>query len=305
MRAVLAPSTSFPVATSIIHGRTVLASVYWAPPAGMRDWPMGYNDSRLMKVLVTNDDGVHADGIFALKNALGKNHTVTVVAPERQRSATGHAITLHKALRLNPTVLRDGSPAYETNGTPSDCATLGALEAMSGQLDMVISGINHGPNLGWDVHYSGTVSAAIEGTIIIGHPSIAISVASFDRDIHWDTAANFAARLVDWLRENPTPTNTVLNVNVPNLPASEVKGVMVTTQGPRQYVDRVEKRLDPLGRAYFWLGGSLAEEARGAEVGTDVRAIADGYISITPIHLDMTAYALVDDLRGKIKIDLG
>jgi len=268
---------------------------------------MGYNKIRLMNalnLLLTNDDGVHADGIYALKNALSPRHTVTVVAPERQRSATGHAITLHKALRLNPVVLRDGSPAFETNGTPSDAATLGALEAMGGQLDMVISGINHGPNLGWDVHYSGTVSAAIEGTIIIGHPSIAISVASFDRDIHWDTAANFAVRLVDWLRKNPTPANTVMNVNVPNLPASDVKGVMITTQGPRQYVDRVEKRVDPLGRPYYWLGGSLAEEARGAEVGTDVRAIADGYVSITPIHLDMTAYGLVDDLRSKIKTDL-
>jgi 5'-nucleotidase len=193
--------------------------------------------------------------------------------------------------------------AFESNGTPSDCATLGALEAMGGDVDIVVSGINHGPNLGWDVHYSGTVSAAIEATIM-GHPAFAISVASFDRDIHWDTAANFAARLVPWLKSNPQPANIVFNVNVPNLPESEINGVLVTTQGPRQYVDRVEKRIDPLGRPYYWLGGSLADEAKGADVGTDVRAIADGYISITPIHLDMTAYALIPDLRERMSSEL-
>ena len=264
---------------------------------------IGYNKTRPMNLLLTNDDGVHADGIFALKNALTAGHDVTVVAPERQRSAAGHAITLHKALRLTPTVLRDGSPAFESNGTPSDCATLGVLEAMAGKVDMVISGINHGPNLGWDVHYSGTVSAAIEATII-GHTAFAISVASFDREIHWETAANFAARLAEWLAAHPQPANTVLNVNVPNLMEAEIKGVMVTTQGPRQYVDRVEKRVDPLGRPYFWLGGSLADEARGAPDGTDVRAIADGFISVTPIQLDMTAYSLIQDLRKQISKDL-
>jgi 5'-nucleotidase len=155
----------------------------------------------------------------------------------------------------------------------------------------------------WAVHYSGTVSAAIEATIM-GHPAFAISVASFDRDIHWDTAANFAARLVPWLKSNPQPANIVFNVNVPNLPESEINGVLVTTQGPRQYVDRVEKRIDPLGRPYYWLGGSLADEAKGADVGTDVRAIADGYISITPIHLDMTAYALIPDLRERMSSEL-
>jgi 5'-nucleotidase len=219
-----------------------------------------------------------------------------VVAPERQRSATGHAITLHKALRLNSAPLRDGTPAFASNGTPSDCTTLGVLDAMGDDVDMVVSGINHGPNLGWDVHYSGTVSAAIEA-IVIGKQSFAISVASFDPDIHWETAANFAARLVKWLKANPLPANTILNVNVPNLPEREIEGVRFTTQGRRQYVDRIEKRTDPLGRPYYWLGGSLAEEAIGAEAGTDVRAIADGYISLTPLHLDMTAYALLPKLR--------
>jgi 5'-nucleotidase len=253
-----------------------------------------------MRTLVINDDGVGADGIFALKEALAREHDVTVVAPERQQSATGHAITLHKALRLVPTQLRDGSAAFSSNGTPSDCASLGILEAMNGDVDIVVSGINHGPNLGWDVHYSGTVSAAIEASVI-GTPSFAISVASFEADIHWSAAANFAIRLANWLESNPLPPYTIFNVNVPNLPEEEIRGVLFTSQGPRQYVDRIEKRIDPIGRPYFWLGGSLAEETKDAEIGTDVRAIADGYISITPIHLDMTAYSILTALKD-IKI---
>ena len=249
-----------------------------------------------MRILVTNDDGVHADGLFALQRALRQVGDVTVVAPERPQSATGHAITLHKPLRLSPATLRDGTPAWASNGTPSDCATLGILEATGGQVDLVVSGINHGPNLGWDVHYSGTVSAAIEATIV-GTPSFAISVAAFATDWHWDAAAAFAARLAQRIAAHPLPPNTLLNVNVPNLPESGITGVAVTTQGRRQYVDRVEKRLDPQGRPYYWLGGSLAEEARGAEAGTDVRAVADGKVSVTPLHLDMTAYSLLPTLQ--------
>ena len=249
-----------------------------------------------MRILVTNDDGVQSDGLFALRNALAQIGDVTVVAPERQQSATGHAITLHKPLRLSPVTLRDGSPAFASNGTPSDCATLGIYEAMGGDVDLVVSGINHGPNLGWDIHYSGTVSAAIEAAII-GKPSLAVSVATWDADVHWQPVADFAAKLAQWLTAHPLPPNTILNVNAPNLPQPEIKGVAVTTQGRRQYVDRIEKRHDPLGRPYFWLGGSLAEEAAGAEAGSDVRAVADGFLSITPIHLDMTAYALLPSLK--------
>ncbi|MGI4791733.1 MAG: 5'/3'-nucleotidase SurE [Janthinobacterium lividum] len=249
-----------------------------------------------MRILLTNDDGVHADGLFALYQALSEVGVVTVVAPERQQSATGHAITLHKPLRLSPVLLRDGSAAFSSNGTPSDCAALGILETMGGEVDLVVSGINHGPNLGWDVHYSGTVSAAIEAAMI-GKPSIAVSVASWDDNIHWEPAANFAAQVARRLLAQPLPPNTILNINAPNLPQSELAGVAVTTQGRRQYVDRIEKRLDPVGRPYYWLGGSLAEEAAGAEAGSDVRAVADGKISITPIHLDLTAYSLLPSLK--------
>ena len=249
-----------------------------------------------MRILVTNDDGVQADGLFALFHALSQVGDVSVVAPERQQSATGHAITLHKPLRLTPTTLRDGTAAFMSNGTPSDCATLGILEATGGDVDLVVSGINHGPNLGWDVHYSGTVSAAIEAAII-GKPSLAVSVASWEKDMHFEPVAQFAARMAEWLVAHPLPPYTILNINAPNLPQSGLQGVAVTTQGRRQYVDRIEKRSDPTGRPYYWLGGSLAEEAEGAEAGSDVRAVADGKISITPVHLDLTAYALMPSLK--------
>jgi 5'-nucleotidase len=217
-----------------------------------------------MRILVTNDDGVYADGLFALY--------------------------------LSPVNLRDGFPAFASNGTPSDCAALGILEAMGGDVDLVVSGINHGPNLGWDVHYSGTVSAAIEAAMV-GHPSVAVSVASWDKDIYWEPVAKFAAQVAKRLQTQPLPPHTILNINAPNLPQSELTGIAVTTQGRRQYVDRLEKRLDPAGRPYYWLGGSLAEEAAGAEAGSDVRAVADGKISLTPIHLDLTAYSLLPSLK--------
>lgn len=249
-----------------------------------------------MRVLITNDDGVSADGIFALQRALRDLHDVTVVAPERQQSASGHAITLHKPLRLTHVALRDGTPAYASNGTPSDCAVLGVQVAMDGKADLVISGINRGPNLGWDVHYSGTVSAAIEASVM-GIPSFAISVASWNDDIDWSGAAHTAVRVADWLLRHPMPENTILNVNVPDSAIEDLMGLQITTQGSRQYIDRIERRKDPVGKPYYWLGGSVAGRAADAVLGTDVRAVADGYVSVTPLHLDMTAYTLTEHLN--------
>jgi 5'-nucleotidase len=246
-----------------------------------------------MRILITNDDGVHADGIFALQQALKSIADVFVVAPERPRSAAGHAITLHKPLRLHKVRLRDGSEAYGVSGTPADTVVLGAQEVMGGDVDLVVSGINHGPNLGWDVHYSGTVAAAKEAAMT-GHPAIAISLTDYSKDVRYDVAAQFACELVSWIKSHPIPERTLLNVNVPNLALDKISGVEVTTQGPRQYVDRYEKRTDPAGRDYFWLGGSLADNR--APDGSDVNAIAQGKISITPLHLDLTAGALIPDL---------
>ncbi len=250
---------------------------------------------RRMRILVTNDDGVYAPGILVLKMALAPLGDVFVVAPERPRSAAGHAITLHKPLRLNPVKLADGSAAYGASGTPADCAVLGAQIVMEGKVDLVVSGINHGPNLGWDVHYSGTVAAAKEAAMT-GHPAIAVSVTTYGPEVNYEVAGQFAAKLAAWLAEHPMPPRTLLNVNVPNLPAREIAGVAVTTQGPRQYVDRYERRTDPAGRDYYWLGGTLADER--APDGSDVKAVADGKISLTPLHLDMTAHGLIRDLQG-------
>ena len=252
--------------------------------------------SKPLRILVTNDDGIHAPGIFALKRALDEaGHKVTVCAPDRPRSASGHSITLHKPLRLHEIALPDGTIGYGASGTPADCVTLGVLDVLDNAVDLVVSGINHGPNLGWDVTYSGTVSAAMEA-IIIGVPAFALSVASYAKEVHWDPAAHFAVKLAAQLAQHRLPPATLLNVNVPDLPESEIRGVRVTTQGDRQYVDRLEKRHDPLGRPYYWLGGKIHDKE--AAEGTDVKAVGEGYISVTPIHLDLTAHAFLPDLRS-------
>lgn len=247
-----------------------------------------------VNILLTNDDGIHAEGLFALKLALDTIGTVHVVAPDRPRSASGHSITLHKPLRANPARLPDGSYGYATNGTPSDCVSLGVLDLVGAPVDLVVSGINWGPNLGWDLTYSGTVSAAMEAAIM-GIPAFAVSVASYEESIIFDHAAEFSAFLARLVLEHNLPPDTLLNVNVPNQPASRIRGVEITRQGKRRYSGKIEKRLDPMGRAYYWLGGDAAIDE--LEEGTDVKAIADDKISVTPVHLDLTGYASLDEIR--------
>ncbi len=248
-----------------------------------------------MNILVTNDDGVFADGLLALKTALDKVANVFVVAPDRPRSACGHSITLHKPLRAEKVVLEDGSPAYASNGTPSDCVTLAILGALTDPIDLVVSGINHGPNLGWDLTYSGTVSAAMEGAIL-GITSFAISVTNIQSKVDYTAAADFAVDLARLLEGHKLPDSTLLNVNVPDIPASEILGVKVTRQGKRRYVGQLERRTDPMGRDYYWLGGDLPEDE--LEEGTDVKAVADGHISITPVHLDLTDEYSIPTIKG-------
>ena len=245
-------------------------------------------------ILITNDDGIHAEGLLALKAALDSVGTVHVVAPDRPRSASGHSITLHKPLRVNKVRLPDGSYGYSTNGTPSDCISLGVLDVVGGKVDLAVSGINWGPNLGWDLTYSGTVSAAMEAAIM-GIPTFAISVASYEEGVMFDYAADFSAHLARQLLKHGLPPDTLLNVNVPNQPANFIRGIEITRQGRRRYSGKVEKRVDPTGRAYYWLGGDAAVDE--LEEGTDVKAIADDKISITPIHLDLTAYTAIEQLK--------
>ena len=246
-----------------------------------------------MNILVTNDDGIHSDGLLALRARLLEVGEVMAVAPERPRSATGHAITLHKPLRIHQVRLRDGGVGYSTNGTPSDCVVLGMIE-LQPKPDFVVSGINLGPNLGEDLTYSGTVSAAMEATMF-DVPAFAISVAAYQVG-DYSGAAEFAAKMVRIITERGLPPNTFLNVNVPDLPPDQMRGVAVTRQGRRRYEGRLDKRTDPRGQPYYWLSGDLLDEQGDPD--TDVRALAEGKISITPVQLDLTNHAFLPELRG-------
>ncbi len=254
-----------------------------------------------MRILLTNDDGIYAPGILAARAALDALGEVWMVAPERPRSAAGHAITLHKPLRITPLTLPNGMQGYATNGTPTDCVTLGLDVLMEGRCDLVVSGINSGPNLGWDLTYSGTVAAAIEGAVL-NVPSFAISVAvqtgtiDLSGGIDFGPAAAFTARLARQLLADPLPANTLLNVNVPPVPESELRGVAITHQGRREYVDRIVARTDPSGRPYYWQAGSIREDT--PDPGSDVHAVLHNQISVTPVQLDLTAYPLLDRLQG-------
>lgn len=246
-----------------------------------------------MYVLLTNDDGVQAAGILALRRAMERVAEVAVVAPDHNWSASGHAKTMHKPLRANEVEMADGFKAYASSGSPSDCVALAVLGLLDRMPDLVISGINHGVNMGYDLTYSGTVTAAMEG-VISGIRSIAVSLNAFEGDFSF--AAQTAAELAVRLHESDLPIETLLNVNVPARPENEIKGVYVTRLGRRIYRDEVIKRQDPYGRNYYWIGGQPPEAV--LEEGTDVWALANGYVSLTPIHLDMTDYAMLERIEN-------
>lgn len=247
-----------------------------------------------MNVLLTNDDGIGAGGIEALRKVFeASGHVVTVVAPDRERSGSGHSITTYKPLRVSeveyPNTLSKG---IAVNGTPSDCVKLAVEAIMPNKPDMIISGINNGPNLGTDVLYSGTVSAAIEGALL-GFPSLAISLATFDHfDYAW--AANYVEYLARVLLEKRLPPNTLLNVNIPPGEEDFIKGVSVTKLGVRYYKNQFDKRVDPHGRIYYWLAGEAIEDECDRDV--DIYAIKNRHISITPIHFDLTNYGIIREL---------
>ena len=246
-----------------------------------------------MRLLLTNDDGIYAKGIEVLYEELRRDHEVLVVAPETEQSAVGHAITLMDPLRVKPVNRNGAFFGYAVNGTPADCVKLAIKELMEERPDLVVSGINLGANVGINVIYSGTVSAATEGTIL-GIPAIAVSINSI-RSPDFEPAAMFARSLARKVAANGLPPRTLLNVNVPAVPAGEIKGVRVTRQGVTRFVERFERRVDPRDSVYYWQCGStpLLEE----DVDTDGSALAAGYISITPIHYDLTNYAFLDTLR--------
>jgi len=249
-----------------------------------------------MHILVTNDDGVQAPGLLALAQAMRTLGQVTILAPNRNWSGAGHVKTLDHPLRVSETQIADGTPALTSDGAPSDCvalATLGLVE----NVDLVVSGINPYSNIGHDVTYSGTVTAAMEA-VIAGVPGLAFSLASQDNRSgglpDFGPAAQVAKQVTKKVMDEGLPEGVLLNVNIPYL--KEVKGFLITRQGLRVYNDELVKRIDPRGKPYYWIGG---EEPTGVdEPGTDFGALQAGYVSITPLQLDLTAREMMETLEG-------
>ena len=244
-----------------------------------------------MRILVTNDDGYLAHGIKVLADAARALGDVQVVAPDREQSATSHSLTLHHPLRVR----RVDAGTSVVDGTPTDCVVLALGELLEGyRPDFVLSGINHGANLGDDVLYSGTVAAAMEATIL-GIPAIAISYTGRAAEQIETWAEPLQALLGQLLNRSDFPAETLININLPAIAPAEAKGVQITTLGRRAYVGSVTRALDPNGREYFWIGGGESKWWGGAEV--DFRAVHSGYISVTPLHLDLTNYKLLENIR--------
>lgn len=246
-----------------------------------------------MKILVTNDDGIYAEGIYALAGALERVGEVTVVAPDTQRSAVGHAITLTDPLRVVEARRNRKFFGYATSGTPADCVKLAIKSIMKGKPDLVVSGINLGANSGMNILYSGTVSGATEGALL-GIPSFAISLDTFVKP-DFSAAAEFAAKLAQALKKKRLPKGTLLNVNVPALPKARLKDVKFTSQSHELFKDWFQKRTDPHGQTYYWMTGKFRTSS--AEPGSDVAAIDRGHISVTPIQFDLTDYKFLSELE--------
>jgi 5'-nucleotidase len=240
-------------------------------------------------ILVSNDDGVYSDGIRTLAKQLKELGRVVVVAPDQQKSATSHSITLHRPLRVR----KISTDVYSVDGTPTDCINLGINEIIKQLPDLIVSGINRGANLGDDAHYSGTVSAAVEGGIL-GVRAIAISVVARQR-VAYKPAASFCTRLAKKVLKDGLPKGIILNVNVPNLPTSKIKGYQFTKQGKRNYGDIIVEKIDPRGQKYYWIGG---DETGFVDIpDSDCNVVAEGKISITPIRVNLTDASALKRLR--------
>jgi 5'-nucleotidase len=250
-----------------------------------------------MHILVTNDDGVNAPGLLALAQEMRKIGEVTVLAPDHNWSASGHVKTMHRPLRVKEVLLDDGSTALASDGAPSDCVALALLGYLTTKVDLVVSGINPNANLGHDVTYSGTVTAAMEAAIW-ALPGIAVSLDSPENHLgalDYGPASRVARKVVEMILSRSLPKDTFLNVNVPYLPDEQIKGLAITRQGLRVYRDRLDRRKDPRGRPYFWIGGDAPTGV--PEPGTDFGALIEGYASITPLQLDLTAWRHLEAIR--------
>lgn len=254
-------------------------------------------ESAFLKILISNDDGYRAEGLRTLVAALQPLADITVVAPERNRSGASNSLTLDVPLRLS----RYEEQRYYLNGTPTDCVHMAISGLFDQEFDMVVSGINDGANLGDDTLYSGTVAAAVEGRFL-GLPAIAVSLVTRADNVgshHFATAARVAAELVMRLQHTPLGAATILNVNVPDLPYEQLKGTQVTRLGFRHRSEPVIKAQDPKGNDIYWVGP--AGRGQDAGPGTDFHALANGFVSITPLQTDLTRHAMLDDLRDWLK----
>ena len=248
-------------------------------------------------ILVTNDDGIHSPGLIALSRAMKELGNVYIIAPDRERSAVSHSLTLHRPLKAE----KLSEDVFSIDGTPTDCVILAISKLLPERPALVASGINRGGNLGGDISYSGTVSGAIEGAIL-GIPSFAISLVTGDepQPIHFETASAFATRIGRSILEKSLPPDTLLNINVPNTDKSKILGIRFTRQGKIVYNNAIQEIHDPRGKRHYWLGGSQFHVER--EEDTDVQAVSDSYISITPIHLDLTNYEALNFLRANFQL---
>lgn len=243
-----------------------------------------------MHILISNDDGCQAPGLITLAEILSREARTTVVAPDRDRSGASNSLTLDRPLRATP----QPNGFIAVNGTPTDCVHLAITGLLEREPDMVVSGINMGPNMGDDVLYSGTVAAATEGRFL-GLPAIAVSMAAFEPR-HLETAARAVVILIQRLLSHRLPADTILNVNVPDVPWEQIRGFQATRLGHRHKAEPVSKAVDPRGRAIYWVGPAGPEQDAGP--GTDFYAVRDGYISVTPLQIDLTRYDALDTVGG-------
>lgn len=240
-------------------------------------------------ILVTNDDGFFSKGIQYLAEILKELGEVYIVAPDRDRSAVSHALTMHRPLRVD--LIKEN--CYSVNGTPTDCVALGVKKLLPREPDLIVSGINKGANLGEDITYSGTVSAAIEGTIL-GVPSFAISLVG-ERPFKYETAGYYAIKIAKFILEKGLPPDTLLNVNVPNKNLSEIRGIRITRQGKRSYENSIHEIFSPWGEKQYWIGGGVVSWQKMD--GTDIQAVMENFTSVTPLHIDLTNYQALEYLR--------
>ena len=247
-----------------------------------------------MKILLSNDDGIHAEGLRALHRRFSDSCSTMVVAPDRERSAISHAITLHVPIRSRNISLNNGDRAYAVSGTPADCIKLAMTELLEERPDLMISGINPGANTGIHINYSGTFAAAREATLY-GIPALAVSVMG-NAPAYYDQAAEFTENLAKSVLENGLPGGTLLNVNIPDLPMERIRGVRISHQNLEMFREGMEKRMDPWSRPYYWHG--IAARGSSGDSGSDVAALAKDYISITPIACDMTDYRFIQTLEA-------